>query len=41
MEKMATEIAKKVEQERAKQKTWRAPAEEGIAEDEAPPAYVS
>ena len=41
MEKMATEIAKKVEQERAKQKTWRAPAEEGIAEDDAPPAYVS
>ncbi|KAI5361838.1 Putative mitochondrial distribution and morphology protein [Septoria linicola] len=40
MEKMATEIAKKVEQERAKQKPWHAPSEAGIAED-APPAYVS
>lgn len=42
MHKMATEIAKKVESERAKQRTWRPSSEDGIAEgSEAPPAYVS
>lgn len=42
MHKMATEIAKKVESERAKQRTWRPNYEDGIAESsEAPPAYVS
>lgn len=40
LEKMATEIAKKVEQGRAEQKAWRQPSEERIME-EAPPAYVS
>ncbi|KAF7196371.1 Mitochondrial distribution and morphology protein 34 [Pseudocercospora fuligena] len=42
MQKMASEIAKKVEQERAKQKAWRAPSEDGLRDgEEAPPAYVS
>lgn len=41
MHKMATEIAKKVESERAKQRTWRPNYEDGVAESsEAPPAYV-
>lgn len=42
MHKMATEIAKKVESERAKQRTWRPSSEDGVVEgSEAPPAYVS
>lgn len=43
MTKMATEIAKKVESERAKQRTWRPSSEDGIAErsEAPPPAYVS
>ncbi|GIZ45718.1 hypothetical protein CKM354_000887300 [Cercospora kikuchii] len=40
MEKMAGDIARKITQERTKNKAWRAPSEEGI-EEEAPPAYVS
>lgn len=42
MQKMATEIARKVEQERTKQRPWRPLSEDGISEGaEAPPAYVS
>lgn len=42
MQKMANEIARKVEMERARQRSWQAPSEDGIAEgSEAPPAYVS
>jgi len=42
MQKMATEIARKVEAERSRQRTWRPASEDGIAEGvEAPPAYVS
>ncbi|CAK3881920.1 mitochondrial distribution and morphology 34 [Lecanosticta acicola] len=42
MQKMATEIARKVESERSKQRAWRAPSEDGVSEGaEAPPAYVS
>ncbi|KAK4502364.1 hypothetical protein PRZ48_005789 [Zasmidium cellare] len=42
MQKMASEIARKVEQERSKQRPWRPLSEDGISESaEAPPAYVS
>lgn len=42
MTKMATEIAKKVTEEKGKQAVWRRNSDEGYAErGEAPPAYVS
>lgn len=42
MQKMATEIARKVEKERTKQRLCRPSSEDGISESaEAPPAYVS
>lgn len=43
MHKMATEIARKVQSERAKQRSWRPSSEDGIAEgsEAPPPAYVS
>ncbi|KAM3416591.1 Mitochondrial distribution and morphology protein 34 [Cercospora zeina] len=40
MEKMAGDIARKINQERTKSKAWRVPSEHDI-EEEAPPAYVS
>ena len=44
MMKMATEIAKKVGEEKAKQAAWRPDGDEGFSPDasgEAPPAYAS
>lgn len=42
MQKMATEIARKVETERIKPRPWRPSSEDGVSEGvEAPPAYVS